>query len=359
MSYRVEIDKINPDEWHRELTHFSDASIYQTWSYGEVRWGKNSLSHIVVFYNNEVVGLAQLAIKKIPFLSCGIAYVPWGPVWKRNDRTPDAKTLETLLSGLHQEYVRKRKLLLRLAPSQWDMDSNDIVGIYSASGFKHVTGVLPYRTLVLDIKPTIDDLRANLRANWRNHLRAAEKRPLNIVRGCDEKLFLTFMHIYDDMRKRKGFVSNIDLSDFLATQQSLPPSLKMKIMVCYVDKVPVAAVVCAVVGTSAIYILGATTADGLRSNGAYLLHWNMIKWLKILGVEFYDLGGIDPDNNHSVYDFKKGLAGKRGLDIKFIGQFEACDSVTSSFAVRAADSCKRLRHSLRRRRHNQVPEQAQ
>jgi hypothetical protein len=59
MSYRVEIDKINPDDWHRELTHFSDASIYQTWSYGEVRWGRPSLSHAVVYDGDEVVGLAQ------------------------------------------------------------------------------------------------------------------------------------------------------------------------------------------------------------------------------------------------------------------------------------------------------------
>ena len=37
--YTVKIDQISKDEWSELLPRFDDATIYQTWSYGAVRWG--------------------------------------------------------------------------------------------------------------------------------------------------------------------------------------------------------------------------------------------------------------------------------------------------------------------------------
>ena len=39
-NYKVEIDTFNKEKWSRITENFKDASIYQTWQYGEVRWGK-------------------------------------------------------------------------------------------------------------------------------------------------------------------------------------------------------------------------------------------------------------------------------------------------------------------------------
>jgi lipid II:glycine glycyltransferase (peptidoglycan interpeptide bridge formation enzyme) len=48
----------------------------------------------------------------------------------------------------------------------------------------------------------------------------------------------------------------------------------------------------------------------------------MIEWLKERGCHWYDLGGIDPENNPGVYHFKCGIAGKTGKDETFIGEFD-------------------------------------
>ena len=55
-----------------------------------------------------------------------------------------------------------------------------------------------------------------------------------------------------------------------------------------------AGLVASAMGDSAIYLLGATSDDGLNSKGAYLLQWTLIQWLKENGIRWYDLGGIDP-----------------------------------------------------------------
>ena len=46
--YIVEIDQISKAEWEKLIHIFDDSSIYQTWSYGAVRWGQSNLSHIVI-----------------------------------------------------------------------------------------------------------------------------------------------------------------------------------------------------------------------------------------------------------------------------------------------------------------------
>jgi hypothetical protein len=40
MTYRVEYDDVSRDEWTCLLEQFDDANIYQTWTYGSVRWGE-------------------------------------------------------------------------------------------------------------------------------------------------------------------------------------------------------------------------------------------------------------------------------------------------------------------------------
>ena len=77
-------------------------------------------------------------------------------------------------------------------------------------------------------------------------------------------------------------------------QEDLPESHRMRILICEQNGVPVAGVVASAMGDSAIYLLGATSDDGLNAKGAYLLQWTLIQWLKENGIKWYDLGGIDP-----------------------------------------------------------------
>ena len=54
--YDVEVDGVDEQQWETLLKDFSDATIYQTWSYGAVRWGSENLSHLTLKCGDEVVG---------------------------------------------------------------------------------------------------------------------------------------------------------------------------------------------------------------------------------------------------------------------------------------------------------------
>jgi lipid II:glycine glycyltransferase (peptidoglycan interpeptide bridge formation enzyme) len=137
--------------------------------------------------------------------------------------------------------------------------------------------------------------------------------------------------MYKQMRNRKTFESTVDIEEFERIQDDLPKTHRMRILICEQEGVPIAGVVAAAMGDSAIYVLGATSDNGLEAKGSYLLQWTLIQWLKERGFRGYDLGGIDPQQNPGVYHFKRGMS---GTDVCQLAPLFACTNALSSAVVR-------------------------
>ena len=78
----------------------------------------------------------------------------------------------------------------------------------------------------------------------------------------------------------------------------------------YVDNVPVAGIAILMHGNSGSYRIGWNTEVGRKVNAHYNLLWNAILTLKELGLEYFDLGGIKPDDAKGISHFKTGIGGK-------------------------------------------------
>jgi lipid II:glycine glycyltransferase (peptidoglycan interpeptide bridge formation enzyme) len=333
-AWQVEVDRVDAAEWSHMLDLFDDANIYQTWSYGAVRWGRKNLSHLVLKRNDEVAGITQLRIVRPTSLKFGMAYLRWGPICHRRGTELDSEVFARMADALHQEYVVKRRLLLHILP-------NAFVGSARAEVFQSAftnfalepsTTANTYRTFVLDVAPPIEQLRRDLDAKWRNKLTQSEKKGLKVFAGSGTDEYGIFCRMYNQMWERKAFETTVDVEEFGRIQQDLPEDQRMRILICERNGEPVAGVVASAMGDSAIYLLGATSDDGLNAKGSYLLQWTWIQWLKENGVRWYDLGGIDPDGNTGVYHFKKGFS---GADVCQLTPFVACENAFSFAAVKA------------------------
>lgn len=338
--WQVEVDRWTSAEWSQMLDLFNDANIYQTWSYGQVHWGGKSLSHLVLKRRGEVVGMAQLRIVRPTRFNFGMAYLRWGPLCERRGKPLDSDVVARMASALDAEYVRKRKLFLRILP-------NAFVGSPRAAIFESAfcrfdsepsLSGNTYRTFLVDLSPSLDGLRKGLDKKWRNQLSRAEKNNLKVTAGSGSDEFRTFCDIYDQMRKRKGFETTVDVEEFARIQEDLAESHKMRVLICEDGGIPVAGLVASAMGDSAIYLLGATSDSGLNSKGSYLLQWTLIGWLKERGIRWYDLGGTDPARNPGVYSFKNGVSGE---DVTQMNPLVACTSVVSSAIVRAGLAIQR------------------
>lgn len=339
--WQVEVDHATPAEWSQMLDLFDDANIYQTFAYGGVRWSGKNLSHLVLKRDGEVLGMAQLRIVRPIPLKFGMAYLRWGPLWERRGRPLDPEVPANMARALEEEYVGRRRLLLRVLPNAFagSPRAEAIQSAFSRFTREPLTADNTYRTFVLDLAPTLEELRSALDKKWRNQLTRSEKNNLEVVVGNGWEEYQSFYLIYDQMRKRKSFKTTVDVEEFGRIQKDLAESHRMRILICKDNGRPVAGLVASAMGDSAIYLLGATSDDGLNSKGAYLLQWTLIKWLKEYGIRWYDLGGIDPEGNPGVYHFKRGFS---GTDVCQINPLVTCDSAVSSALVSAGLAMQRV-----------------
>jgi lipid II:glycine glycyltransferase (peptidoglycan interpeptide bridge formation enzyme) len=345
--YSAEVDAVDETRWHRVLGEFNDANIYQTWSYDAVRGHRNNLSHVVIKKDGETVAAAQARLVKLPLIGAGIAYIRWGPLWRRRSYDPDAETFRQAVRALRNEYACERGLVLRLRPALFREVSPDFATILSEEGYCGAAEA-PDRTLRLDLTKTTQELRQGMRQHWRRYLKVAEKSDLEIVEGSADALFEEFVEIYRELVNRKAFAEPNDIREFRSIQKRLPQNLKMKILLCKAEGELCAGLICSAIGDTAVYLYGATSNIGLKSRGSYLLHWKLIEWLKETGIKIYDLHGINPAANPGTYKFKVDLCGSNGQDVHFLGQFDSHTSLLSRGCVALGDGLRQMVRTFRR-----------
>ena len=346
--YQIEVDQITAPKWSELLNDFEDANLYQTWSYGAIRWGQRNLSHLVLKRGEKVVAMAQLLIVRLSLFRVGMAHLRWGPLCHRKGSELEPSIVRKMATALYDEYVIKRGLLLRVLPNAYSETRRAQVFQSAFSQYQREPfgPSDSYRTLVIDLTQPLEVLRKKFDQKWRNQLNRAEKNGLIVRENDRADHFRTFIGIYDEMMTRKQFAASSDIREFERIQQDLPTGHRMKVFICEQEGVPVAGLVGTAIGDTAIYLFGATNEQGMKSKGAYLLQWRMIQWIKETGIRYYDLGGINPQTNPGVYHFKKGLSGE---DVLYMEPLVGCDNLASKIFARAVSLARgRIRNNLSR-----------
>ncbi len=340
----AEVDRITEAGWNSLLEEFSDASIYQTWAYGAVSWGEKQLSHLVLRRHGAPAAMAQLRIVTVPVLRSGVAYLRWGPVCTPKGSVCDPATWGALVDALIQEYVQRRGLMLRILPFAFHQDpaASALSTLLNHRELVDDRNTRPYRTLLVDLRPSLEAIRANLAHKWRNQLNAAERNGLEVIEGVDTGLYAEFAGIYREMIARKAFPTTVSIAKFQKIQERLPPSQKMLILIGRMNGRPLSGLVASAVGNTGTYLLGATGDDGMKAKGAYLLQWRLMHRLKETGCERYDLGGIS-EANPGVYHFKKGMG---GIEALHLGRYQLCRNRRSRFTVLVGERLKQFAGQL-------------
>jgi len=330
--YQYRVDDISKDEWHTLLLQFDDATVYQTWSYGAVHWGEENLSHILLVKEQQTIAAAQVRLYRIPVFGLCIAYIARGPIWRRKDKNGDHNNLRQMLRALNYEYVSKRNMYINVVPNE--SDSVEITKLFLDEGFKGSRSAAPYRSFFIDLQHPIDDLYQGLSKKWRENLRRAKRGNMVITEGTSNKLFESFIALYQEMHARKKFAEFVDVYEFFKIQKDLPESLKMHVMISELDGSPVSTLVYSTMGNTGVTIFSATANAGLKSRGSYLLRWSMLERIKTRGFQIFDQGGVNIKNNPGGYHFKSGMGGEEKI---LIGTFFYCENIVFVVLIKLAE----------------------
>lgn len=337
--------KVEQQVWYNVLSCFSDTNLYQTWSYDIEQLRQDNISHFILKKRGASVAAAQVRLMNLPILNKGIAYIYWGPMWRQKGVPADPEIFRQTIRALRNEYSVRRGLVLRIFPYTFRGKDNALKDILTDEGFEYYDDLKSHRTLIIDLAPSLNEIRSALDQKWRNCLNRSEKNNLEIVSGTEDSLFEEIKKIYNEMVRRKGLEDITDIEHLKKVQRDLPAEFKLRVILCRLDGQVCAGAIFDAIGTTAVYLVGATSNTGMKSNGSYLIQWSFLKWLKENGFLFYNLNGINPEINPGTYHFKRGLAGKNGMDLEYLGKFQVSDNPVSALLV---DGGEKLISSLKK-----------
>mgnify|MGYP001089640723 FL=1 len=95
-----------------------------------------------------------------------------------------------------------------------------------------------------------------------------------------------------------------------------------------------------------------TSDEATALNAGYVLQWHVMRWLREnTKVRWYELGGPgDP----GIRQFKKGLAGKRGV-LLAVREFHYCPDVTARVVVGGLFALRDARNRIQRWQRERRP----
>ena len=341
MDKKPYIKHVDRDQWYALTKRFLDYNYTQNWDYGiscaKIFNAKNE--NIAIMDENEVIGLALVRIKQVPVLRSGIAYISGGPL-TRCEKTDDLDRFKKCVDVILEEYVRKRKMVLRiLMPVGLPERNFKEADCMLEAGMKKTTLFRGYRTILLDVSWPLEEIRMGFTPDWMRNLKFAEKNEIKIESGKGEKLFLEFCDVYEQMLTHKRFYSFLSPSFYLALQKQLPDVEKFEVWLAEIDGKPVAGAVLSIMGDTCTWLLGASNEMGRKTSASFLLHTNFIEHIKNIGLHWYDTGGCDPVFNPGGYSFKKRTG---GMEIILPGPFQALPAGLKGYMVLAAEKIYRL-----------------
>lgn len=342
MNYEIMVDNIDRHKWEQYAKEFADYSIYQTWPYQQIRAemdGQQVSRAIIKNENGHVATMGQVRIKHVKPLGLKVGYVQWGPLFRGKNGKLNCTV--AALKKLCENYLGTRVNILRVVPNAFGDEAGlEVAQMLKASGFQRVPTVAPYRTMIFPLDISEQEMRSKLHRKWRSVLRKAEQKNIEIRESSDDKYLKILKEWYISSQKRKKF-KGLDVQVFIRTQQLLLPGQKMNVVLAYDSSEPLTADVTSYLGDTAVGILQASSEKGLQCGASYLVWWSALLAAKHAGMKSYDLGGIDPDNNPNVYQFKLRMGGEEAF---YIGAFEAYSSLRARIIWR---TCERIYRYLK------------
>jgi Acetyltransferase (GNAT) domain len=320
---RADVARLDRAQWELAVREFGDYSYRQSWAYGVTlarRRGAIS-EHVAIRQDEELIGLADVRIKRVPVVGGGLAYISGGPLVRRLDGSgEELERLDLCVDALVREFVERRNLMLRLVapigPAEWNQS---VAERLERAGLRRGERGEHYRTVLLDIDRPADEIRSSLHRHWRRHLNAAGRADLEISFGTERERFEQVAQMSEALSDRKGFELDLDGRFFADVQTQLDDADQLLVGLVLQDGRPVAGNITAVHGDTGVYLTGASTEAGRDCKAAYLMHWRTIEVLRERGLSWYDLGGIDPVANPGVTSFKLRT---NGIDVTAAGPYE-------------------------------------
>jgi len=221
------------------------------------------------------------------------------------------------LKKLDQVARETQALFIKLEPHTTN-ENKRLRNTLLKSGWKEERWSLqPTKTLLLDLKPSAEEILSSFEKDTRNCIRAAEKRGVVVEEKKDINLF---WELYQQTSKRGHFW--VRKEELATLWESF--GKKARILVAYFEGQPLAAVLLILHDQTTYYYHAASSGKKRGLYPTYLLVWKSILLAKSNGCKYFDFVGITDPRIPSTKGwegfshFKRGFGGK---EVTYLGSF--------------------------------------
>lgn len=290
------LDNLDSETWERALATLPDgAELLQSliWKNIALAEGRN-VRQFAWQEQGIIVALAQI-------LETGRAglkgwYLPRGPICLNPKRAADIWPF--ILKDLQIRAKTAGVAFIRFEPENWPLP-------VEAFGQK-IKAIQPARSLFLNLSQTDQELLTEMHPKTRYNIRVAEKKGVEIFRGCKGELLL-FWRLLQTTTARDHF-SGHNLKHYQRLQEQGKPAIEL--WLARREGKILAAGLFSFYQGRAVYLHGASANEGRQYMAPHLLQWRMIERAREQGCRYYDFYGIDEEKWPGVTRFKKGFGGE-------------------------------------------------
>jgi peptidoglycan pentaglycine glycine transferase (the first glycine) len=289
----------NKEQWDEYILE-AEGHPLQLWEWGQVKAGHGwVVERIFAVDDDEIVGAAQVLLRKLPFPFTYFAYIPRGPV---GSESVLAQFLEKIAGLVKRDY---KAVAVSIEPDTTDFSKPD-------GWLRSTNKVLPAETVLLNLHQSESDLLADMAKKTRQYIRKSAA-SVEIRQVKDRATIEACLLLYKETATRAGFnlhQTNYYLDVFSHMQDYSP------IFAAFEDDTPISFLWLAISGETAYELYGGMNARGQELRANYALKWHAIRKVKEWGLHRYDFGGLIAGG---VSDFKQQWSSEHTV---FAGSFD-------------------------------------
>lgn len=307
LDYQMTLE-IDCHNWENYFKNAEFSNLMQSWNYGAAKEKMDgwSIRRGIINKNDTAIALCQWLEKPILKL-IKIIRINRGPIWidKNQFNTEDKSLIYYFLS---RYFSLSKGCLLFIAPALEDSEENNL--LLKNLNYKKMKKKLPWKSALIDLQKTEQELRAALKSRLRNYLKHAENAnhlfDISTIQSDFEDIFVH----YTDQQKQKKF-DGVPLNCIKLLRQF--DAEKGDVFIARVknaDGQTMALKLLAIHGNHCTPLIAWTSEEGAKCHAMHLLIWKTLLYLKTRGIFYFDVGGYNEKERPSVCQFKKGFGGK-------------------------------------------------
>ncbi len=307
------------EQWNDFLLRHPQGHLLQSYEWGNLYQVLGvRVYRLGAEEDGRMIGAMMLSVSPVPFAR----YIPgrsfhWlyccrGPVMEH----PDAPVLKALLEQAHAIARQERAVVLRLEPNivEDDPEKDRWLELYQAHGFR----INPISThgkssWVLDIRPSMEDLRAHFRKAWRQDIMTAERMGVKVREAETSADFDAYYDLLQKTSHRdKFFIHSKEYHQEILRQFTQRGNAAL--FLAEHEGEAIAAKMVIRFGDWCWDMFAGMSNNKPALPKTHLLQYHCLRWAKDQGCSYFDFRTI-PDAPRpgeelwGVYHYKKGFGG--------------------------------------------------